>query len=125
MAGIGMRYVLVRILSLQDMIESVAFNISVHDINAELLQIYTDLQDFDELGSDLPNKFQSMTVLSELMSNSEQFPKRLTYYAKLLSLLIQTEIKVRDSLCRETSEVRPLIAYTRTVHPASNHSKAG
>lgn len=73
MAGNGMRYVLVRILDLQDIVESVAFNVAAHDINTELLQIYTHLQDFDELGSDLPNKFQSMTMLSELMSNSEQF----------------------------------------------------
>lgn len=120
-----MRYVLVRILDLQDMIENVAFNVAVHNLNTELLQIYTDLQDSAELGSDLANKFQSMVILSELMSNSEQLPKRLAYFAKLLSLLTQIEIKIRALLCKETSEVPPLINYTNIVHLASNHLKAG
>lgn len=93
MAGNGMRFVLVRILDLQDMIEDVAFNVTTHDISTELLQLYTGLQDVEVLGPDLSDKFQLMISWSELMSNSGQHSERLNYYTKLLSQLTQIELK--------------------------------
>jgi len=120
MAGNGMRYVLVRILDLQDMIEDVAFNVTAHDTNTEIIRLYIDLQDCDILGPNLPDRFQLMALWSELMSSSAQKSKRLTYYTKLLSQLTQIEINVRLFLNDESS---PATGYFRSGHLSSGSIK--
>lgn len=114
MARNGMRYILVRILDLENMIEKVAFNIEAHDTTSELLRLYSDLQDLAALDSNLQRKFQIMLVLSELMSRSDQLSERLVHYTKLISKITQLEVKVRYFLNPELSTNNPLTDHIPT-----------